>query len=199
MFYQLFNLIFSWFALANYFIAFTVLVDSLEDKSFHLNGIEVVNAILSYCYLGLLIMCFILALGNRPQGSKLGYTMAFVGFAFITIYMTVCSFSLSSFLFFLSTFTLTDMMYNIPQGSSIPTSFQRHPRCIRLSPASSHRIRRVYESHLPQYRAVAVGDVRFVCHCFIDLCEPFYYYYYGGRVVSWRADVCALSSSNPGI
>jgi len=40
-------------------------------------------------------MCFILALGNRPQGSKLGYTLAFVGFAIITIYMTAAAFLLA--------------------------------------------------------------------------------------------------------
>lgn len=73
----------------NYFIAFVILSDSMEDPSFHINGIHVVNVILQYFYLGLLIMCFILALGNRPQGSKLGYTLAFIGFAVITIYMTV--------------------------------------------------------------------------------------------------------------
>jgi chitin synthase len=61
----------------------------MEDPSFNIKGIHVVNVILEYFYLGLLMMCFILALGNRPQGSKLGYTLAFVGFAIITIYMTV--------------------------------------------------------------------------------------------------------------
>lgn len=34
-------------------------------------------------------MCFIFSLGNRPQGSKWGYTLAFIGFGLITIYMTV--------------------------------------------------------------------------------------------------------------
>ena len=34
-------------------------------------------------------MCYILSLGNRPQGAKWGYTLAFVGFALITVYMTV--------------------------------------------------------------------------------------------------------------
>ena len=109
MLYQLFNLVFSWFALvsyqpylpsrlpfyfkkANYYIAFRVLADALEDKSLKLTGINIVNIVLNYFYLGLLIMCFILSLGNRPQGSKLGYTLAMVGFAVITVYMTVCVF-----------------------------------------------------------------------------------------------------------
>jgi chitin synthase len=61
----------------------------MEDPSFGLRGIHIANVILDYFYLGLLIMCFILSLGNRPQGSKWGYTLALIGFGFITIYMTV--------------------------------------------------------------------------------------------------------------
>ena len=61
----------------------------MEDPSFGLKGIHVANVILEYFYIGLLIMCFILALGNRPQGSKWTFTLAFVGFAILTSYMTV--------------------------------------------------------------------------------------------------------------
>ncbi|KAK0185615.1 hypothetical protein F5146DRAFT_1165622 [Armillaria mellea] len=95
MFYQSFNLIFSWFALANYYIAFVILSDAMEDDSFGLKGIHVFNVIINYVYLGLLIMCYLLALGNRPQGSKWGYTTAFIGFAFITVYMTFAAFFLA--------------------------------------------------------------------------------------------------------
>lgn len=62
----------------------------MEDPSFNLKGIHVVNIILNYFYMGLLIMCFILSLGNRPQGAKWGYTTAIIGFGLVTIYMTVC-------------------------------------------------------------------------------------------------------------
>ncbi|KAI0691142.1 glycosyltransferase family 2 protein [Cerioporus squamosus] len=94
--YQCFNLFFSWFALGNYFISFIILSESLEDKSFNLgNGIHIVNLILEYFYLGLLIMCYILSLGNRPQGAKWGYTLAFIGFALITVYMTFAAFFLA--------------------------------------------------------------------------------------------------------
>jgi chitin synthase len=89
IFYQFFNLIFAWFSLANYYIAFTILTTALEEPDFNLKGIHYVNVVLEYFYLGLLIMCFILSLGNRPQGSKWGYTLAFIGFGIITIYMTV--------------------------------------------------------------------------------------------------------------
>ena len=64
-----------------------------DDSVIDIDGINVVNDILNYFYLGLLVMCFILSLGNRPQGSKRSYTLAFCGFAVITIYMTVSTFS----------------------------------------------------------------------------------------------------------
>jgi len=95
MLYQTFNLIFSWFALGNYYIAFNILSNALEDPSFHIGGwIKVFNTILDYFYLGVLVMCFLISLGNRPQGSKRFYTMAMIGFAFITVYMTFSAFFL---------------------------------------------------------------------------------------------------------
>lgn len=66
-----------------------MLSDSLEDPDFGLKGINIVNIILNYFYLGLLVMCFLLSLGNRPQGSKWAFTIALIGFGIITIYMTV--------------------------------------------------------------------------------------------------------------
>lgn len=94
--YQTFNLIFSWFALANYYISFTILSISMEDPSFNLKGIHVANVILEYMYIGLLILCFLLALGNRPQGAKWPFTFAFIGFAIITVYMTFAAFFLAA-------------------------------------------------------------------------------------------------------
>lgn len=87
--YQTFNLIFSWFALGNFFISFFVLTNALEDPTIiGGKGIEVFNTILKYAYVGLLLTCFILSLGNRPQGSNKGYTLAFIGFAIFTVYMS---------------------------------------------------------------------------------------------------------------
>ncbi|KAI8451492.1 hypothetical protein BY996DRAFT_6416347 [Phakopsora pachyrhizi] len=47
-----------------------------------------ISHVLRYVYLGVLIMCFLLAMGNQPQGSKLMFTTALVVFALITVYMT---------------------------------------------------------------------------------------------------------------
>jgi len=93
--YQTFNLIFSWFALGNYYITFIILSDALEDEVLGIKGINILNIVLEYFYMGLLLMCFIYALGNRPQGSKWGYTLAFIGFALITVYMTFSAFFLA--------------------------------------------------------------------------------------------------------
>ena len=75
----------------NFFISFFVLTNALEDPTI-IGGkaIEVLNTVLRYSYVGLLLACFILALGNRPQGSNRTYTLAFVGYAIFTLYMTVC-------------------------------------------------------------------------------------------------------------
>lgn len=73
----------------NYYIAFIVLTNAMEDPTFGFKGIHIANLILEYFYVGLVLMCFILALGNRPQGSKWMFTLAFVGFAILTVYMTV--------------------------------------------------------------------------------------------------------------
>jgi hypothetical protein len=68
------------------------LTDALEDASLDLGRIDILNTILHYFYPVLVVMCFLLALGNRPQGSKFGYTLAATGLAVITVYMTVVDF-----------------------------------------------------------------------------------------------------------
>ena len=49
----------------NFYISFFVLTNALEDpKIFGGKAIEILNTILKYSYVGLLLTCFILALGN---------------------------------------------------------------------------------------------------------------------------------------
>ena len=84
--YQLISLIFSWFALANYFIAFYILTKATSEV---IPQLTIPNYILCYVYLAFLIFCFLLSLGNRPAGSKWGYITAMVMFALLTVYMTV--------------------------------------------------------------------------------------------------------------
>lgn len=49
----------------------------------------IVNTIVKYAYLGFLLLQFILALGNRPKGSKFSYLASFVVFGIIQIYVVV--------------------------------------------------------------------------------------------------------------
>ncbi|KAH7921889.1 glycosyltransferase family 2 protein [Leucogyrophana mollusca] len=93
MAYQLYNLIFSWFALGNYYIAFVILSTSLEFLS---AGVRSVNVFLNYVYVGLMIMTFLLALGNKPSAAVWAYTIAVIGFALLMVYMTAASFLVAS-------------------------------------------------------------------------------------------------------
>ncbi|KAJ9116912.1 Chitin synthase, class 8 [Naganishia vaughanmartiniae] len=86
--YQTYNMIFTWFSLGNYYIAFYILTRSLQD---YVKWTKYINIPLAYIYLALLAMCFLLSMGNRPQGSVAGYTTAMVGFAIITVYMVAAA------------------------------------------------------------------------------------------------------------
>jgi chitin synthase len=49
----------------------------------------IVNLVLQYLYLSFLITQFILALGNRPKGSRITYILSFIVFGFINAYVIV--------------------------------------------------------------------------------------------------------------
>lgn len=89
--YNFLNLIFSWFALANFYIFFAILTSALEGSAFNIPHIDVLNTIARYGYLGALIGCFIFAMGNRPQGSPWKYKAAIYFFALLTTYMLVAA------------------------------------------------------------------------------------------------------------
>ncbi|SCV73964.1 BQ2448_6394 [Microbotryum intermedium] len=89
--YQSFNMFFTWFGLANYYIIFVILTDSLADPTFGLSGIHYFNQVVKYYYIALIICCFLLALGNRPAGAVAWYTTIAVSFALITVYMLVAA------------------------------------------------------------------------------------------------------------
>ncbi|KAI8339622.1 chitin synthase 1 [Chlamydoabsidia padenii] len=91
-FYNTYNLIFSWFALGNFYLTFFILTqalgsDSLAEKPFSPQVANILHMVLNYIYVLLIIIQFIIALGNRPQGSKWAYVISMVFFAFLMIYM----------------------------------------------------------------------------------------------------------------
>lgn len=62
--------------------------DGLDPKPFSANAANIIHIVLNYIYALLLIVQFIMALGNRPQGSRIAYTASMVFFALLMIYMT---------------------------------------------------------------------------------------------------------------
>ncbi|KAE9963333.1 hypothetical protein BLS_009392 [Venturia inaequalis] len=96
--YQTINMIFAWFALGNFFLVFRILTNSLGSNT--LLGLpgRILSIVFEWGYLSTLITCFVLALGNRPQGSNRLYMtmvyfwvliMAYLMFA--SVYITVRS------------------------------------------------------------------------------------------------------------
>jgi len=87
-FYQLIVLLFSWFGLANFYIAFVFITSSVDTI---VPAMHIPNEILRYIYLAIIILCFLLAMGNRPAGSKTAYTGAMVVMGLLTVYMSVAA------------------------------------------------------------------------------------------------------------
>lgn len=61
--------------------------DELNPKPFSAEIANLLHMILNYVYVLLMIVQFIIALGNRPQGSKWLYTGSMVFFALLMGYM----------------------------------------------------------------------------------------------------------------
>ncbi|KAG0257987.1 Chitin synthase, class 1 [Mortierella polycephala] len=93
--YNVLSILFSWFAIANIYLTFYILSNSLtvpENSPFGDNGVaKGLFVFLQYIYQFLVIVMFVLSLGNRPTGSKLLYTTAMVFFAVLMVYMTFCA------------------------------------------------------------------------------------------------------------
>ena len=84
--------------LASYWLTTTVIMDLVGTPSdqnnhkgfpFGATATPIVNVIVKYAYLGFLLLQFILALGNRPKGSKFSYLVSFLVFGVIQLYVVV--------------------------------------------------------------------------------------------------------------
>ncbi|ORY35547.1 chitin synthase-domain-containing protein [Naematelia encephala] len=98
--YNLFNLVFSWFALANLWLTFSIIINLVPDSV----GINLfvtadithwVNMVLMWIYLVFLMLQFVLALGNRPKGERGLYLLTLWVYAVLALYLIVCSLILS--------------------------------------------------------------------------------------------------------
>ncbi|THV08600.1 glycosyltransferase family 2 protein [Dendrothele bispora CBS 962.96] len=93
--YNIASLIFSWFSLANIWLTFSILIDLLPDQGIVISGTATVthwvNLAFKWLYLSFLGLQFILALGNRPKGERAAYSITLWVFAFLALYLLVCS------------------------------------------------------------------------------------------------------------
>ncbi|KAI0392867.1 glycosyltransferase family 2 protein [Xylariaceae sp. FL0594] len=87
--YQFIQLLFTYFSLANYYLAFYFLCGGLSDPRVDPFGHNIafyIFTILRYVLILLTSMQFILSLGNRPQGAKKLYTASIVTYSVVMIY-----------------------------------------------------------------------------------------------------------------
>ncbi|ORY68742.1 chitin synthase-domain-containing protein [Pseudomassariella vexata] len=102
--YNIAQVVFTWFSLASYYLTTIVIMDLVgtptapgdTSSEFHAwpfgdTATPIVNLVLQYAYVAFLIMQFVLALGNRPKGSKWQYIASFVVFGFIQLYILILS------------------------------------------------------------------------------------------------------------
>ena len=103
--YNLVSLVLTWFSLSAYWLTTVVIMDivgtpdeSNNHRAFPFGNkvTPIVNTVVEYVYLALLMLQFILALGNRPKGSKFAYTVSFCVFALIQAYVITLSLYLVS-------------------------------------------------------------------------------------------------------
>ncbi|CCA69341.1 related to chitin synthase [Serendipita indica DSM 11827] len=93
--YNLVNLIFSWFALANLWLTFSIIIDLPVTSHIYPFGNETVtawaNAIFRWTYLAVLGLNFIIALGNRPKGERFMYVSSLWVYGILAVYLFACS------------------------------------------------------------------------------------------------------------
>lgn len=123
--YQAISMLFSWFGLGNFFISFAILAKSLSTNTWTSgpnSGKDIFSpgailyTVCAWIYVSLLVMCFVLSMGNRPQGSKWAYMGAMCFFALLMGYALFAA-------GFLAYVSVQDLIYTVEDsGSSSFTS-----------------------------------------------------------------------------
>ncbi|KAL9080917.1 MAG: hypothetical protein Q9157_000417 [Trypethelium eluteriae] len=128
--YNISQQILTWFALASYWLTTSIIMTLVgtpvpagpgtpakDAWPFGNTVTPVLNAVLEYGYLGVLGLQFILALGNRPKGSRWSYIMSFCYFALVMFYLTVLSIYL----------VIHGLTHSSPDGNGKTNSFPTTP------------------------------------------------------------------------
>ncbi|KAE8448115.1 hypothetical protein EG329_009880 [Mollisiaceae sp. DMI_Dod_QoI] len=89
--YTTISMIFAWFAIGNFFLVFHILTTSLGTSDLLGEVGVVLGVIFEWLYLFTLLTCFVLALGNRPQGSNKAYMSMVIFWVFIMVYLMFAS------------------------------------------------------------------------------------------------------------
>jgi chitin synthase len=99
--YGFLNMFFAWISLASYYLTTVVLMDLVGTPSEESDGwpfgntaTPILNTVLTYFYVFFVIIQFILALGNRPKGSRWTYVVSFGVFGVIQAYVMLLAFYL---------------------------------------------------------------------------------------------------------
>lgn len=100
----MFSVFLSWFMLASFWLTTSVIMDlvgipvAASDTTAERHGwpfgdtaTPIINTLLKYLYIAFVLVQFILALGNRPKGSRITYILSFLVFGVINAYIIVLS------------------------------------------------------------------------------------------------------------
>ncbi|KAA8905995.1 chitin synthase-domain-containing protein [Sphaerosporella brunnea] len=85
--YQTISMLFSWFAIGNFFLVFRILTSSLGDSKLGFPPGKILSVVFEWIYLGVLVTCFVMSLGNKPKGSKKLYLAIVVFWAILMVYL----------------------------------------------------------------------------------------------------------------
>jgi chitin synthase len=86
--YQTVSMFFAWFAIGNFYLVFRILTTSLGADDLLGNVGRILAEVFQWLYAATLLSCFVLAFGNRPQGSGAFYMTMVVFWVFIMAYVT---------------------------------------------------------------------------------------------------------------
>ncbi|KAL8382589.1 hypothetical protein RB595_006392 [Gaeumannomyces hyphopodioides] len=93
--YQLLNVLFTYFSLANFYLTFYFVAGGLADPRIDPFGNHIglyIFTILRYTLVLLICSQFILSLGNRPQGAKRPYMASLIILSIVMLYTTFATF-----------------------------------------------------------------------------------------------------------
>ncbi|THC99210.1 hypothetical protein EYZ11_001298 [Aspergillus tanneri] len=92
--YQFIQLLFTYFGLANFYLAFYFIAGSLSNKKidpFGHNMGKYIFTVLRYACVVIMCLQFIISMGNRPQGAKKLYLSGIIVYCVIMVYTAFCT------------------------------------------------------------------------------------------------------------